>query len=70
MASEPNLTNYRSNGQINGLGSHSWNCMGCGWTHSELGGRKKQNQGQRKADSHKCYNSANDSQAVRKDIYG
>jgi len=70
MPKEPNYTNYKFNGPINGLGSHSWSCLGCNWTHSELGGRKEQNRGQRKADSHKCYNSANDAQAGRKDIYG
>jgi hypothetical protein len=68
MPKEPNFTNYKFNGPVNGLGSHSWNCLGCNWTHSVLGGRLEQNRGQRKADSHACYNSSNDSWKQRKDL--
>ena len=63
-----NLTNYKYNGSVNGKGSHSWSCLGCSWSHSEIGGRKEQNRGQRKANKHSCYDSSKDSWSGRKDL--
>ena len=47
-----NDTIYTSGGEFNGRGVHKWHCLGCNWTHQELGGRKDKNRGQRKADNH------------------
>jgi hypothetical protein len=63
-----NDTIYSNGGEFNGRGVHKWHCLGCNWTHQELGGLKDKNRGQRKADNHACYNSANDSWKQRKDL--
>jgi hypothetical protein len=63
-----NNTVYTGGGELNGRGFHKWHCLDCSWTHSELGGRKEQDRGQRKANSHRCYNYANDSWSNRKDL--
>jgi hypothetical protein len=63
-----NDTVYTSGGEVGGLGLHKWHCLSCPWTHTTTGGAKGKNAGQRKADSHRCYNSANDSWSERKDL--
>jgi len=63
-----NNTVYTNGGEFNGRGVHKWHCLDCSWNHQEVGGRKEQNRGQRKAESHKCYSSANDSWSNRKDL--
>jgi len=65
-----NDTVYTSGGEFNGRGVHKWHCLSCPWTHQEVGGRKEQNAGQRKAEAHRCYDSSKDAQAGRRDIYG
>jgi hypothetical protein len=63
-----NDTIYTSGGEIGGLGLHKWHCLSCPWTHTTTGGLQGKNAGQRKADAHRCYNSANDSWSERKDL--
>ena len=65
-----NYTVYTSGGQINSKGVHNWHCLSCPWTHTEMGGRKEQNRGQRKANKHRCYDSSKDPQSGRKDTNG
>jgi len=63
-----NDTVYTFGGEVGGVGLHKWHCLSCPWTHSTTGGRKNQDAGQRKAEAHRCYNSANDSWSTRKDL--
>lgn len=63
-----NDTVYTSGGEIGGLGLHKWHCLSCPWTHTTTGGVQGKDAGQRKADAHRCYNSANDSWSERKDL--
>ena len=68
MSTGSNYTQYTHGGVVNGKAVHNWHCLTCPWTHTEVGGRKEQNMGQRKADRHACYDSSKDAQKGRKDL--
>ena len=68
MAKDPNLTNYKRDGVVNGKAVHSWQCMGCPWHATRIGGVKAKNSGQGEADRHQCYDSSKDAQKGRKDL--
>jgi len=63
-----NLTKREPTWEINGKSIHKWTCMGCPWTHTEIGGRQALRHGNIKSMYHKCYNSEDDAQSERKDL--
>jgi hypothetical protein len=61
---------YSENGKFNGLTHHSWTCQTCQHHVVKLGGASAKRAGKKESDSHKCYDSSQDPQMSRKDIYG
>jgi len=60
---------YKVNGKVNGLTSHSWTCLDCAHHVTRLGGAGAIRAGKKESYNHTCVNTSDHPEKSRKDLF-